>query len=118
MKIGTINQQKRPDKMKRPRFLTCEEVPLQIVSSAMAQVLSDCERRASIETSSSSFSSCTWIRDCLGSFASPILFDHFPRAVQLKDRCVSKCNLGTRRRRAGVTVAHWPASDRRAHYDK
>src|SRR5436189_5712173 len=44
MKIGTMSQQKRPDKMKRPRFLSCEEVPRQIVSSAMAQVSSDRRR--------------------------------------------------------------------------
>jgi len=36
-----MSQQNSPDKMKRPRFFICDEVPRQIVSSAMAQVLSE-----------------------------------------------------------------------------
>src|SRR5437773_7895619 len=58
MKIGTMSQQKRPDKMKRPRFLNCEEVPRQIVSSAMTQVLSDRRRSTSADgVTASSFHS-------------------------------------------------------------
>src|SRR5207248_1197571 len=58
MKIGTMSQQKRPDKMKRPRFLNCEEVPRQIVSSAMAQVLSHWRRSTSADgVAASSFQS-------------------------------------------------------------
>src|SRR5438477_12931773 len=55
MKIGTMSQQKRPDKMKRPRFLNCEEVPRQIVSSAMTQVLSDRRRSTSADGVTASF---------------------------------------------------------------
>src|SRR5437588_141369 len=56
MKIGTMSQQNRPDKMKRPRFFNCEEVPRQIVSSAMAQVLSEsrCSTSAVLRRASAS----------------------------------------------------------------
>src|SRR5262245_48786575 len=47
MKIGTISQQKRPHRMKVPRYLSCEEVPRQIVSSAIPQFLSECRQSTS-----------------------------------------------------------------------
>src|SRR6478735_2962797 len=47
MKIGTMSQQNNPHKIKRPRFFNCEEVPRQIVSSAMAPVLSEWRRSTS-----------------------------------------------------------------------
>ena len=41
MKIGTISQQNRPHRMKVPKYLSCDEVPRQIVSSAMIRLLSE-----------------------------------------------------------------------------
>ena len=41
MKIGTMSQQKRKQRMKQPRFFSCEAVPRQIVSSAMGLVVSN-----------------------------------------------------------------------------
>jgi hypothetical protein len=44
MKIGTISQQNRKQRMKQPRFFSCDADPRQIVSSAMLFVLSNRRR--------------------------------------------------------------------------
>jgi len=44
IKIGTISQQKRKQRMKQPRFFSCDAAPRQIVSSAMGSVLSNRRR--------------------------------------------------------------------------
>jgi hypothetical protein len=41
MKIGTMSQQKRPQRMKSPRFFNWDAVPRQMISSAITQVLPD-----------------------------------------------------------------------------
>ena len=41
MKIGTMSQQNKTQRMKQPRFFSCDAAPRQIISSAMRPVLSN-----------------------------------------------------------------------------